>query len=230
MRTPDEYREFAAECYRWAAEAKTEMYQKMMEEMARAWSEVVEELEQRLLSNDEARRIAANIARLPELVGRRALTSIKVPLRGRGHHARNPNYSYARPSGACCGPVVGLSLTEAHRIAANIAKLPELVRKPQSERGGCCQPSKCVNSCPPASILLSAISWVFASKSQVLARTSHAHLFWLSSPRFALRRHSLASMRLSLLSDIAAMMIQKVYLFLSDCRSAARRVAIHHAH
>jgi hypothetical protein len=89
---------------------------------------------------------------------------------------------------------------------------------------GCCQPSKCVNSCPPASILFSAISWVFASKSQVLARTSHAHLFWLSSPRFALRRHSLASMRLSLLSDIAAMMIPKAYLFLSDCRSTAATV------
>ena len=41
-------------------------------------------------------------------------------------HARNPNYSYARPTGDCCGPVVGLSLTEAHRIAVNIAKLPEL--------------------------------------------------------------------------------------------------------
>jgi hypothetical protein len=48
MRTPDEYREFAAECYRWAAEAKTEMYQKMMEEMARAWSEVAEELETKI--------------------------------------------------------------------------------------------------------------------------------------------------------------------------------------
>ena len=41
MRTPDEYREFAAECYHMAAEAKTEAHQKMMEEMARAWSEVV---------------------------------------------------------------------------------------------------------------------------------------------------------------------------------------------
>jgi hypothetical protein len=29
----------------------------------------------------------------------------------------------------CCGPVVGLSLTEAHRIAANIAKPPELSRR-----------------------------------------------------------------------------------------------------
>jgi hypothetical protein len=48
MRTPDEYREFAAECYRWAAEAKTEAYQKMIEEMARAWSEVAEELETRI--------------------------------------------------------------------------------------------------------------------------------------------------------------------------------------
>jgi BMFP domain-containing protein YqiC len=48
MRTPDEYREFAAECYRWAAEAKIEMYRKMMEEMARAWSEVAEELETKI--------------------------------------------------------------------------------------------------------------------------------------------------------------------------------------
>lgn len=47
MRTPDEFREFAAECYRLAAEAKTEMYQKMMEEMARAWSEVAEQAEKR---------------------------------------------------------------------------------------------------------------------------------------------------------------------------------------
>src|SRR5262249_34805020 len=76
---------------------------------------------------------------------------------------------------------------------------------------------------PAASKLFSAISWVFASESQVLARTSHAHLFWLSSPRFTLRRHSLASMRLSLLWDIAAMMIPKAYLFLSDCFSPARR-------
>jgi hypothetical protein len=37
---------------------------------------------------------------------------------------RNPNYSCARPTGDCCGPMVGLSLTEAHRIAVNIAKLP----------------------------------------------------------------------------------------------------------
>jgi hypothetical protein len=36
MRTPDQYREFAAQCYRLAAEAKTEVHQKMMEEMARA--------------------------------------------------------------------------------------------------------------------------------------------------------------------------------------------------
>ena len=48
MRTPDEYREFAAECYSLAAEAETEMYQKMMEEMARAWSEVAEEVETKI--------------------------------------------------------------------------------------------------------------------------------------------------------------------------------------
>jgi hypothetical protein len=47
MRTPDQYREFAAKCYRLAAEAKTEVHQKMMDEMARAWSEVAEQAEKR---------------------------------------------------------------------------------------------------------------------------------------------------------------------------------------
>jgi hypothetical protein len=47
MRTPDQYREFAALCYRLAAEAKTEAHQKMMEEMARAWNEVAEQAEKR---------------------------------------------------------------------------------------------------------------------------------------------------------------------------------------
>jgi hypothetical protein len=45
MRTPDQYREFAAECYRLAAEAKNEAHQKIMREMARAWNELAEELE-----------------------------------------------------------------------------------------------------------------------------------------------------------------------------------------
>jgi hypothetical protein len=48
MRTPDQYREFAAECYRLAAEAKTETHRKMMEEMARALSEVAEEVETKI--------------------------------------------------------------------------------------------------------------------------------------------------------------------------------------
>jgi BMFP domain-containing protein YqiC len=68
MRTPDQYREFAAECYRLAAEAKTKTHRKMMEEMARAWSEVAEEVETKINQQNEARRIAANIAKLPELL------------------------------------------------------------------------------------------------------------------------------------------------------------------
>ena len=45
MRTPDQYREFAAECYRLAAEAKTEEHEKILQEMARAWREVAKEVE-----------------------------------------------------------------------------------------------------------------------------------------------------------------------------------------
>jgi hypothetical protein len=48
MRTPDQYRELAAECYRLAAEAKTEEHQKILREMARAWSEVAEEVETKM--------------------------------------------------------------------------------------------------------------------------------------------------------------------------------------
>ena len=56
----------------------------------------------------------------------------------------------------------GLMLTPMNRLSL------ELPKKGPSMRANAC-------------ILLSAISWVFASKSQVLARTSHAHLFGLSS-------------------------------------------------
>src|SRR6516164_4036300 len=49
----------------------------------------------------------------------------------------------------------------------------------------------------------SSASWVSASRSQNLASVSHAHLSSLSLQAFALRRHSLNSMRLLLLlSDI----------------------------
>jgi hypothetical protein len=52
MKTPDQYRDYAAQCYRLAAEAKTEAHRKMMEEMARAWSEMAEEAEKRESSSD----------------------------------------------------------------------------------------------------------------------------------------------------------------------------------
>jgi hypothetical protein len=45
MRTPDQYREFAAECYRLAAETKNDAHKKILREMARAWSELAEEVE-----------------------------------------------------------------------------------------------------------------------------------------------------------------------------------------
>lgn len=46
METPDQYREFAAECYRLASVAKTDEHRKMLREIARAWSKVAEEAEQ----------------------------------------------------------------------------------------------------------------------------------------------------------------------------------------
>jgi hypothetical protein len=47
MRTPDQFREFAAECYRLAAEIKNEAREKMLLEMARAWSELAQEVERK---------------------------------------------------------------------------------------------------------------------------------------------------------------------------------------
>jgi hypothetical protein len=49
MRTPDQYRELAAECYRLAAEARTEKDCKILEEIARAWRELAEEVETKSL-------------------------------------------------------------------------------------------------------------------------------------------------------------------------------------
>jgi hypothetical protein len=48
MRTPDQYRELAAWCYRLAQQARTEEHQKILREMARAWGEVAEELETKI--------------------------------------------------------------------------------------------------------------------------------------------------------------------------------------
>jgi len=46
METPDQYREYAAECYRLASVAKTEEHRRTLREMARAWTKVAEEAEQ----------------------------------------------------------------------------------------------------------------------------------------------------------------------------------------
>jgi hypothetical protein len=45
METPDRYREYAAECYRLASNAKTEVDRKTLLELARAWEKVAKEAE-----------------------------------------------------------------------------------------------------------------------------------------------------------------------------------------
>ncbi len=47
MTASDQYREFAAQCFHLAAEAKTEQHQKILEEMARAWKVLAEDAEKR---------------------------------------------------------------------------------------------------------------------------------------------------------------------------------------
>jgi hypothetical protein len=45
METPDRYRQYAAECFRLASEAKTEADRKTLLELAAAWKKVAEEAE-----------------------------------------------------------------------------------------------------------------------------------------------------------------------------------------
>jgi hypothetical protein len=105
----------------------------------------------RLLCRARSRRAGALrlISRMtrPALGGEKRLASIfKVRSRARrAHHARNPNFSFARRTGDRCSRVVALSLIEgistssgrlqlgdrdeAPRIAANIANLPSVAAK-----------------------------------------------------------------------------------------------------
>jgi hypothetical protein len=43
METPDQYREYAAECFRLASKSKTEADRKTLLELVRAWKKVAEE-------------------------------------------------------------------------------------------------------------------------------------------------------------------------------------------
>lgn len=54
MESPDRYREFAAECYRLASDAKTEADWKTLLEIARAWKTVAEEVETKTATSANA--------------------------------------------------------------------------------------------------------------------------------------------------------------------------------
>ena len=48
MKTPEEYHKFAEDCLRWAREAKTEVQQKILLEMAEVWRMLAAEIEKRM--------------------------------------------------------------------------------------------------------------------------------------------------------------------------------------
>src|SRR6516165_5522827 len=81
-----------------------------------------------------------------------------------------------------------------------------------------------------ASILFSAMSWDFASRSQVLAKTSHAHLFSLSSPRLA---KAFSCFNATVIAfGHRGIMLPKAYLFLSrlfvfsrHCAHSTRKIS-----
>ena len=47
MRTSEQYRAFAEQCLRWAHEAKTELQQKMLLDMAEVWKTLAEGIEKK---------------------------------------------------------------------------------------------------------------------------------------------------------------------------------------
>ena len=47
--SPEEFREFAQECLRWAGETKSERHRQVLREMARTWIEAALELERSVL-------------------------------------------------------------------------------------------------------------------------------------------------------------------------------------
>lgn len=47
MKTPEQYRKFAEDCQRWAREAKTEVQQKLLLEMAAVWRTLAADMEKK---------------------------------------------------------------------------------------------------------------------------------------------------------------------------------------
>jgi hypothetical protein len=55
--SPKEFREFAQECLRWAAETKSERHRQVLRDMAKTWMQAALQLERSLaLTDDDLRR------------------------------------------------------------------------------------------------------------------------------------------------------------------------------
>jgi hypothetical protein len=61
--SPDEFREFAQECLRWAGETKSERHRQVLLEMARTWIQAALEVEGSLKLSPDAAPLRSSKAR-----------------------------------------------------------------------------------------------------------------------------------------------------------------------
>jgi hypothetical protein len=115
MRSPDEYREFAAECYRMASEAETEAQEKILREMALGWSEDAGDYEK--LAEWAEKKFTRPRGAKPR--ARPASTRGRL---GSNHHTRTPPVPRSSPALRVGDAGIAVAVGHAGLIAGIIAE------------------------------------------------------------------------------------------------------------